>query len=476
MPADTAPPPSVVILGTDAVLAARPATAVQLAHACLQAGYQTAIPASWGDELLAAATLETLAARSGPAILCACPHVSRRLLDVGSDLEPFLVSLVAPPVAAARYVRELFGARTVRIAYVGRCPAAADDAIDARFTPTEFLATLAERGIRVEEQPTAFESVLPPDRRRHLSLPGGLPTPEALWALPTPRALVQLEERDLVVEIAQHLASGTTVLLDAAPELGCACSGAIAGVPPEQARALVMAEEPPRATAPVIDPATTVALDVEIAKSTRTPLPAEAPVVAGNSRNGSTNGAAHGVKPGAEQGAGRRRSVVARVPVATRPGEGRTLPRAYVARRRAPRPGMIVADSEERTPTAPVAPVRGAVLGSGPMPGALPQLAPADVPLPTPATMPAPSAPRRPDAEGRIERSVEPSARATRRAREDRAKATLPTLARASVRRGFARELLESPRLLALAIAAVALIALLVGVVLGLLLARPGAR
>ena len=47
----------IVILGTDAVLAALPATAVQLAHACIEAGFINVIPASWGDELIAAALL-----------------------------------------------------------------------------------------------------------------------------------------------------------------------------------------------------------------------------------------------------------------------------------------------------------------------------------------------------------------------------------------------------------------------------------
>ena len=42
--------PSVLILGTDAVLAAGPATPVQLVHACRAAGYDAVIPASWGDE------------------------------------------------------------------------------------------------------------------------------------------------------------------------------------------------------------------------------------------------------------------------------------------------------------------------------------------------------------------------------------------------------------------------------------------
>ena len=46
-------PSSVVVLGADAVLAALPATPVQLAHACRALGYDVAFPASWGDEVVA---------------------------------------------------------------------------------------------------------------------------------------------------------------------------------------------------------------------------------------------------------------------------------------------------------------------------------------------------------------------------------------------------------------------------------------
>src|SRR5689334_18226189 len=92
---------SVVILGNDAVLAARPATAVQLAHACRRAGFDAAVPASWGDELVAAESARQLRERGdGAAILCACPHVEARLLAPGPDLAPLLVPVVAPPVAA----------------------------------------------------------------------------------------------------------------------------------------------------------------------------------------------------------------------------------------------------------------------------------------------------------------------------------------------------------------------------------------
>src|SRR5262245_26547973 len=90
--------PSIAIVGNDALLAAAPATPIQLAHACRASGFDVAIPASWGDELIAAEVLRQLPSRDEePAVLCSCPHVASRLLAAGSDLAPFLISLVAPP-------------------------------------------------------------------------------------------------------------------------------------------------------------------------------------------------------------------------------------------------------------------------------------------------------------------------------------------------------------------------------------------
>src|SRR3954470_23671018 len=90
----------IVVLGTDALLAASPATPVQLAHACLKAGFANVIPASWGDELIAAAVLRRLPHfGSGPVIQCSCPIVANRLLTTGGDLRPVMVSLVPPPIA-----------------------------------------------------------------------------------------------------------------------------------------------------------------------------------------------------------------------------------------------------------------------------------------------------------------------------------------------------------------------------------------
>ena len=65
---------------------------------------------------------------------------------------------------------------SLRITYVGRCPFATDDSIDARLTPEELLAIFGDHQIAIEQQPDYFDSVIPPDRRRYRSQPGGLPT------------------------------------------------------------------------------------------------------------------------------------------------------------------------------------------------------------------------------------------------------------------------------------------------------------
>src|SRR3954452_4999807 len=75
--------PAVAIIGNDAVLAAAPATPVQLSHACLRRGFSVAVPASWGDELIAAEAMRKLASRDkGPAVMCVCPYARSRLLTL----------------------------------------------------------------------------------------------------------------------------------------------------------------------------------------------------------------------------------------------------------------------------------------------------------------------------------------------------------------------------------------------------------
>jgi hypothetical protein len=250
-------PSSVVVLGADVVLAALPATPVQLAHACRALGYDVAFPASWGDEVIAGSCLERLHEfGDGPVILCSCPLVSDRLTRSGEELGPFMMNVVSPPVAAARYLRALYGERPVRITYAGSCPGAVDPAIDARISATELFVAFEERGIVPAAQPEYFESVLPPDRRRYDSIPGGAPAVERLHEVDAGRTLTELncDDVEIALEIAQRLVSNERELIDLAPRVGCACSGALSLGTPSAARTRLTALEPPRANAPVLDP------------------------------------------------------------------------------------------------------------------------------------------------------------------------------------------------------------------------------
>jgi hypothetical protein len=363
---------AVAVLGTDAVLAGLPATAVQLAHACRKTGYQLVVPASWGDELVAAECLRALDGRTPrPAVMCACPFVRRELLAAGPDLAPMLVPVVPPPVAVARYVHTLFGRDRVRVTYIGACPGGDHPDVDARIDPPEFFRWLAERGITPAEEPKVFDSVLPPDRRRYFSVPGGVPAPEHLWRGTNARSLIELDSDHLLIDLAQQLLSHECALLDVAPALGCACSGVTPGITPRRARAAVVTTEPPRATSAIVDvgvvveladpiDANTIDRSTILASDTRhyteqsvgppmTSLPARIEI------GGSPSG--HRRSPSAGLRAIRSPIPVARV-------AGRSLPRAYVAARRRTASDEPHGDPAPASGPERLAPVRGDVSGS----------------------------------------------------------------------------------------------------------------
>jgi hypothetical protein len=377
--ATTSIPPTVsqtvpiVILGTDATLAALPATPVQLAHACLRAGFANVVPASWGDELVASAVLRRLSEfGSGPAIQCSCPIVAHRLLSVGGDLRPVMLPTLPPPVAVARYIRALSHPARARITYVGTCPGAIDESIDIRMTPESLMEMLAERDIVLSDQPRVFESLLAPDRRRFRSQPGGVPSVEALWGTGlSPRTLVEVEADDLVADVAQHVLNGKNILIDVSPRLGCACSGAVDGMPVREARTRVVMHEPPRAAAPVIDERTAIPLDLELPAASRSPVdvmaarpsvPTRRPVAplrSADAPHAHRASPAHGIPAVPDLRSARvagglvppRTPTLPRSPTpprslpaigstpVVRKTEGKTLARAFIVRRRLPQKG-----------------------------------------------------------------------------------------------------------------------------------------
>jgi hypothetical protein len=245
--------PAIIILGADALLAARPATAGQLVNACYAAGYSAVIPSSWGDELVASGCLREIAARGqGSVVLCACPRVAERMRRIQS-LMPQLLPLASPPVAAARYLRARAGQHGVHITYVGDCPGGADASIDRHATPGALLRSLAKRGIDVAAQPREVEERLLRDARRFYSLPGGAPAPNWLYVEKRGYTLIEPSGRDFLAEVAFRVAKRERRVVDLAPRLGCSCSGVVVGQPWTEARDTVAAVEPPRAVHEVLD-------------------------------------------------------------------------------------------------------------------------------------------------------------------------------------------------------------------------------
>jgi hypothetical protein len=248
---------SVAILGADALLVALPSTPTQLANACFAGGFAEVFPATWGDELIAAGCLEQLESCTGPAIFCACPLVAEQLRGA-TELRRFIVPLISPPVAVARYLRALFPGDELRITYVGDCPGADDEAIDERLSPHELLANLAKRGILAATQRPDLGVHAAHDRRRFYSIPGGVPSPQWLGAQWPKRTLVDVHAGDALASLANQTASRGNTLIDFAPHLGCACAGAVGGSNAQDARKAVVALEPPRALSEIVDAAVRV--------------------------------------------------------------------------------------------------------------------------------------------------------------------------------------------------------------------------
>ncbi|HEV7705348.1 MAG TPA: hypothetical protein VGO46_13695 [Gemmatimonadaceae bacterium] len=260
---------SVAILGADALLVALPSTPTQLANACFAGGFAEVFPATWGDELIAAGCLEQLESRTGPAIFCACPLVTEQLRGA-TELRRFIIPLISPPVAVARYLRALFPDEKMRITYVGDCPGADDASIDVRLSPHELLSTLAKRGILPATQRPDLGAHVAHDRRRFYSIPGGVPSPQWLGAQWPKRTLVDVHAGDALASLANQTLSRGNTLIDFAPHLGCACAGAVGGINTHDARKAVVALEPPRALSEIVN----AAIHVEVSTATSSEQPA----------------------------------------------------------------------------------------------------------------------------------------------------------------------------------------------------------
>jgi diguanylate cyclase (GGDEF)-like protein len=101
-----------------------------------------------------------------------CPIIVQRVRSEYPDLVPFLAPVMTPLSAEVAYIRENHG-KDVKIVHAGVCLGEAER-VDATITFPELDQLFRARGVDIASQPLYFTN-LPQERRRHLSLPGGLP-------------------------------------------------------------------------------------------------------------------------------------------------------------------------------------------------------------------------------------------------------------------------------------------------------------
>lgn len=173
-----------LILPAEATVYFYPATPEQLINACFAAGFRRVYFESVGDELVAGEYLQIW--REGQPrswLRSTSPIVVNYCRTKLPELLPFLAPIVTPAVALARYIREL-ESRTDRpadleIVYAGvGAPGVNGDqsSIDICVTLGELERLLEDAGATPTDQAMTL-SRMPPERRRHLSLSGGLPLP-----------------------------------------------------------------------------------------------------------------------------------------------------------------------------------------------------------------------------------------------------------------------------------------------------------
>ena len=231
-----------VILGNDAVVAARPCTPAQLAHACRTAGFDIVVPPSCGDELVAGAYLDRLDGCVAPvAAACNCARVQSLLRATPENLRPLTIATTSPPIAAARYLRLVYG-DSILVTYVGDCASAEDPSINARFSPEGFFASLERQGIELGSQPNEMSEPESDRWRRYRSVPGGLPARRWLARPPVERVLREVQWQG-VEAMRWPVSPRANVLLDLADAASCACGGN---------RTTIEECEPERSLAPVV--------------------------------------------------------------------------------------------------------------------------------------------------------------------------------------------------------------------------------
>jgi diguanylate cyclase (GGDEF)-like protein len=163
-----------LILSVECAVHFHPATPNQVVNACYAAGFRTVYRGVVGDELVAREYLQLWADDGwGTMIRSTCPVIVETVRTQYPELIPYLAPVATPIAAEARYLKGLYGAGTP-IVYAGVCLTEGGPDVDAAITFKELSELFRRRAVVVGEQAEYFTRV-PEERRRHLSMAGGLP-------------------------------------------------------------------------------------------------------------------------------------------------------------------------------------------------------------------------------------------------------------------------------------------------------------
>jgi diguanylate cyclase (GGDEF)-like protein len=168
---------ALLILPTEVSVFFFPATPEQIINACHAAGFSAILFEVLGDELVAEEYLELWRQNGSRSWLrSTSPIVVNYCRTRMPELLPFLAPVVTPAVALARYIRVTQGDR-YDIVYAGfGAPGsqAKTPEVDISISFQELEVLYRSAGADPQDQPLTLTRI-PPERRRHYSLAGGLP-------------------------------------------------------------------------------------------------------------------------------------------------------------------------------------------------------------------------------------------------------------------------------------------------------------
>src|SRR5881296_1879411 len=183
-----------------------------------------------------------------------CPVIVETVRTQYPELIPYLAPVATPIAAEARYLKQLYGAGTP-IVYAGVCLTEGGPDVDAAITFEDLEDVFGRRGVVVAAQEEYFTRV-PEERRRHLSMAGGLPLEVLLEETQASRRFRKVRGLGGLGAIARAVAVDRLDLgfVDILPCEGC-LDHPLLGPRDElfRRREIVGATEPARARGPVVD-------------------------------------------------------------------------------------------------------------------------------------------------------------------------------------------------------------------------------